>query len=148
MRKIFIILLLSVATLFGTNVKWQKDYHVALKEAKKLNKPVLFISSRHSCKYCVLLDETTLKDPMVVKGLNKDFISVTSYSDERDYMPRELYRPGTPAIWFLLPSGEPMFEPIMGAIDAKSFLQALGIVKEEFNKRQGKKENDFYKLNK
>jgi uncharacterized protein YyaL (SSP411 family) len=148
MHKILIILVLSISILFGVEVNWEKDYHSALEKAKVENKPVLFISSRHTCKYCVLLDETTLKDPKVIKGLNRDFISVTSYSDERDYMPRELWRPGTPAIWFLLPSGEPMFEPVMGAIDAKSFLQALSIVKEEFNKRKGKKKNDFYKLNK
>jgi hypothetical protein len=54
-------------------------------------------------------------------------------------MPRELYRPGTPAIWFLLPSGEPMFEPVMGAIDANNFLKALSIVEKEFNKRKGNK---------
>ena len=148
MRKILIMLLLIVATMFGGDVKWEKDYNSALKEAKKLNKPVLFISSRHSCKYCVLLDNSTLKDARVVKALNKDFISVTSYSDERDYMPRELWRPGTPAIWFLLPSGEPMFEPVMGAIDAENFLQALSIVKKEFNNRKKKEKNDFYKLNK
>jgi hypothetical protein len=40
-----------------------------------------------------------------------------------------------------------MFEPIMGAIDAENFLQALSIVKEEYKKIKGKK-NDFYKLNK
>lgn len=148
MGKILIVLLLSISTLFGADINWEKDYHSALNKAKKEDKPVLFVSSRHSCKYCVLLDETTFKDPKVVKGLNRDFISVISYSDERDYMPRELWRPGTPAIWFLLPSGEPMFEPVMGAIDAKNFLQALSIVKKEFNKRKGKKKNDFYKLNK
>jgi len=148
MRKIILMLLLSIATIFASDVKWEKDYHTAIEAAKKQNKPILFISSRHSCKYCVMLDETTLKDKRVVEELNRDFISVTSYSDERDYIPRELWRPGTPAIWFLLPSGEPMFEPVMGAIDSKSFLQALGIVKEEFNKRKGNKKNDFYKLNK
>ena len=147
MRKI-IMMLLFAATIFGADIKWETDYHTALKEAEKQNKPVLFISSRHSCKYCVLLEETTFKDSKVVDGLNKDFISVISYSDERDYMPRELWRPGTPAIWFLLPSGEPMFEPVMGAIDANNFLQALEIVKKEFNKRKGNKKNDFYKLNK
>lgn len=148
MRNILVILLFSVVTLFATGVKWENDYHSALEKAKKQNKPVLFISSRHTCKYCVVLDETTLRDARVVEGLNKDFISVVSYSDERDYMPRELWRPGTPAIWFLLPSGEPMFEPVMGAIDANNFLKALDIVKKEFKTRQKKDNNDFYKLNK
>ncbi|WP_373069522.1 thioredoxin family protein [Sulfurimonas sp.] len=147
MYKILFIMLMSVLTLMASDVNWEKDYHSALKKAKEQNKPVLFISSRHSCKYCVMLEETTLKDARVLKALDRDFISVTSYSDERDYMPRELWRPGTPAIWFLMPSGEPMFEPVMGAIDANNFLQALAIVKEEFNKRKGTK-NDFYKLNK
>ena len=146
MFKTLIVLLFSALTLFGDDVNLEKNYHDALNKAKLDNKPVLFISSRHSCKYCVMLEETTLKDNRVVKALNKDFISVISYSDERDYMPRKLYRPGTPAIWFLMPSGEPMFEPVMGAIDPDNFLKALSIVKEEFNKRKGK-ENDFYKLN-
>jgi thioredoxin-related protein len=147
MFKFIFVICLSVLSLFAADVDWKKDYHSALDAAKKDDKPVLFISSRHACKYCVLLDETTLKDARVVEKLNKGFISVTSYSDERDYMPRELWRPGTPAIWFLMPSGEPMFEPIMGAIDAENFLQALSIVKEEYKKIKGKK-NDFYKLNK
>lgn len=82
----------------------------------------------------VILDETTFRDEKVVKALSRDYIAVTSYSDENDYMPRELYRPGTPAIWFLLPSGEPMFQPLMGAVDAPNFLNALAIVKEEFDK--------------
>jgi thioredoxin-related protein len=147
MYRILIMMLIGTLTLIASEVNWEKDYHSALKKAKEQDKPVLFISSRHSCKYCVMLEETTLKDERVIKGLNRDFVSVTSYSDERDYMPRELWRPGTPAIWFLMPSGEPMFEPVMGAIDANNFLQALAIVKEEYNKRKGKK-NDFYKLNK
>jgi len=147
MFKILTILFFSALSILAADVNWTKDYHSALKQAKEQNKPVLFISSRHSCKYCVMLDETTLKDQRVVKGLNRDFISVTSYSDERDYMPRELWRPGTPAIWFLMPSGEPMFEPIMGAVDADNFLRALAIVKEEFKKTQESKD-DFYKLNK
>ena len=147
MFKILTILFFSALSILAADVNWTKDYHSALKQAKEQNKPVLFISSRYSCKYCVMLDETTLKDQRVVKGLNRDFISVTSYSDERDYMPRELWRPGTPAIWFLMPSGEPMFEPIMGAVDADNFLRALAIVKEEFKKTQESKD-DFYKLNK
>lgn len=147
MYRILIIMLFSALALIASDISWEKDYHSALKKAKEQDKPVLFISSRHSCKYCVMLEETTFRDERVIQGLNRDFISVTSYSDERDYMPRELWRPGTPAIWFLMPSGEPMFEPVMGAIDANNFIQALAIVKEEFNKRKGKK-NDFYKLNK
>lgn len=134
MRKILIYLTLFVATtIMASEVKWAKDYNSGIQEAARFSKPMLFISSRHSCKFCVILDEGTLKDERVIEALNKDFVSVISYSDENDYMPRELYHPGTPAIWFLLPSGEPMYQPIMGAMDAQNFLKALAVVKEEFD---------------
>lgn len=135
MRKIFIYFILSAAvTLFASEINWAKDYNSGIKEAQKVIKPVLFVSSRHSCKYCVILDDTTFKDKKVIEELNKNFVSIISYSDENDYMPQELWQPGTPAIWFLKPNGLPMYQPLMGAVDAQNFLKALAIVKEEFNK--------------
>ena len=135
MRKIFIYLVLgTLLALSASEIKWAKDFNTGIAEAKKANKPVLFVSSRHSCKYCVVLDETTFKDKKVIEQLNKNFVSIISYSDEQDYMPKELWRPGTPAIWFLLPSTEPMYQPLMGAIDAQNFLKALAIVEEEYSK--------------
>lgn len=134
MRKIVIYLTLLFATsLMASEVKWAKDFEAGIKEATRFVKPVLFISSRHSCKFCVILDNTTLKDERVVEALNKDFISIIAYSDENDYVPKELYHPGTPAIWFLLPHGEPMYQPIMGAITADNFIEALKVVKQEFD---------------
>lgn len=123
--------------LSASEISWAKDYHEGIKDARKVIKPVLFVSSSHKCKYCVILDNTTFKDARVIEELNKNFVSVISYSDEKDYIPQELWQPGTPAIWFLKPSGEPLFQPLMGAMDAENFLKALSIVKEEFSK--GKK---------
>lgn len=138
MRKIFIYLMLGIAlNLSASEISWSKDYHEGIKEARKVIKPVLFVSSSHACKYCVILDNTTFKDARVIEELNKNFVSVISYSDEKDYIPQELWQPGTPAIWFLKPNGEPLFQPLMGAMDAENFLKALAIVKEEFSK--GKK---------
>lgn len=120
--------------LCAAEINWAKDFKSAIKEATAKNKPVLFVYSRHACKYCKLLEETTFQDKRVIKALNRDFIAYTAYSDEGDYMPDELWRPGTPTIWFLYPKGEPMFQPLMGAVDAQNFLQALAIVQEEFKK--------------
>ena len=110
------------------------------------NKPILFISSRHTCYYCNVLKESTLSNTKVVNDLNKNFISVISYSDDGDYLPRELWRPGTPAIWFLTPQGVPMYEPIMGVVQAQDFYNALQIVKDEYKKNYKKKRDDFYRL--
>lgn len=140
MRKNFIYLLLLVsATLFASGVNWAKDYQSAMIASQKQNKPVMFIHSRHSCKWCVFLDETTFADKKIIKLLNKDFIAVTSYTDENDYTPKELYTPGTPTIWFLYPDGQIMFEPIMGAMKPKDFLPVLKIVKTEFDKAKNTK---------
>ena len=134
---------------FSSEIKWQKDLDAAKLNAIKQDKPILFVSSRHTCKYCVVLEKTTFHDPRVIQALNKDFISFTSWSDEGDEVPRDLWRPGTPAIWFLLPDGKPMYEPLMGAVGAENFLEALSIVREEYNKSHKKKnKNDFYKLKK
>lgn len=139
MYKIFIyLLLIFTLNANASEIKWAKDYNAGIEEAKKANKPVLFISSRHTCKYCVQLDETTLKDEKVIKELNKDFISIISYSDDNDYMPKELWHPGTPAIWFLLPDGEPMFQPLMGAIKSKNLLEAIDIVRKKFDEGKTK----------
>lgn len=133
-NKILLSVLFMSTLISASEIHWSKDFNSAIKEAKAQNKPVLFVYSRHSCKYCKLLEETTFKNEKVIKALNRDFVSVTAYSDEGDYMPKELWRPGTPTIWFLYPSAEPMFQPLMGAVDAKNFLQALAIVHEEFAK--------------
>jgi thioredoxin-related protein len=126
--------MLFVSTsLFASQIQWAKDYQTGVADATKQNKPILFIYSNHNCKYCVMLEENTLKDKKVIEALSKDYISIISYSDEGDYLPRELWRPGTPTLWFLDQRGEPMFEPLMGAVDAENFLKALAIVKLEFD---------------
>jgi thioredoxin-related protein len=137
-KKIIFTILLLATSLLASEIKWAKDFESGIKDAKAQNKPVLFVFSRHTCKYCVILEQTTFKDDRVIKALDRDFVSIVSYTDENDYTPRELWRPGTPSIWFLRPDGEPMFQPIMGAVDADNFLKALAIVKDEFDKGLGK----------
>lgn len=112
----------------AASVHWKKSYQTALESAVKENKPVLFIISRHTCKYCVVLEENALSDASVIKTLNDNFIAHTAYTDDGDYYPQELWGGGTPMIWFLLPSGEPMFQPIPGAIPTEGFKEALSIV--------------------
>lgn len=134
MTKFLLTLMMFVTTsLFASQIQWAKDYQTGVADATKQNKPILFIYSNHNCKYCVMLEENTLKDKRVIEALSKDYISIISYSDEGDYLPRELWRPGTPTLWFLDQRGEPMFEPLMGAVDAENFLKALAIVKLEFD---------------
>jgi len=137
---ILVLLLISSAFSADIEIQWQKNLTQAKLLALKTNKPIFFVSSRHTCRYCVVLEETTFKDAKVIKDLNENFISVISFSDDGDYLPKELWRPGTPAMWFLKPDGTPMFEPLMGAYGAKDILQAFKQVKNEFKViKEGKK---------
>ena len=135
MRKIMVLALLLSSMAFGSSIHWAKDYQSGIAEATAKTKPVLFISSRHTCKYCVILERTTLSDPKIINELNRNFVTIVAYSDDNDYMPKDLWRPGTPAIWFLDDKGDPLFQPIMGAIDAENFYRALMLVKKEYIKR-------------
>ena len=139
MRKIVIYILLFLATsVCAAELNWAKDYHSGLKESQKANKPMLVVYSSHHCRYCVQLDNTTFKNQQVIEYLDKNFVSVIVYTDENDFIPPGLRTPSTPTIWFLYPTTEPMFEPILGAIDAENFYKALHIVKAEFDKQNAK----------
>lgn len=141
MYKLLAFFVLFYGSLVMSNeIRWAKDFDSAIIQAKLENKAVMFVSSRHTCKFCVILEKTTLSDNMVIEALNKDFISIVAYSDDNDVVPRELWRPGTPAIWFLKPNGKPMARPFMGVIDKVTLLKALSIVKTEFDKIK-KREN-------
>ena len=125
--------MLLATSLMANEIHWAKDFKSGMAEAKKENKPVLFVISRHTCKYCVILEKTTFSDTKVIQKLNKDFISIISYTDDNDYIPRELWQPGTPASWFLLPNQQPMYQPLVGAVKAENFLDGLKIVKTQFD---------------
>jgi len=134
MKKILLTLLFSSVLVFGGGIKWEKDYSSAIARAKAQNKPVMFIVSNHNCHFCVQFENTTLKNAKVVEKLNKDYVSAIAYIDENPVFPRQLFVPGTPGTWFLKSNGEPMFEPVMGAVESDDFMKALDIVKQEYAK--------------
>ncbi len=138
MRKLLIVALLLTTSLMAQEIHWAKDYQDGIIQAQKEHKPVLFIISSHSCKYCLLLDRTTLKDAKVVQTINKNFVAIRSWTDKRDYIPVALAQntPGLPGIWFLLPNGDPMYQPLLGYAKAEAFSQALDIVRKEFIKNK------------
>lgn len=139
MKKIVFLLLVTLTTVFGSGIKWEKDYTMALKQAKVENKPVMFIISNHNCHFCVQFESTALSDPKVIQKLNKEYIAAIVYVDENPIFPNNLYVGGTPATWFLKSDGEPLFEALMGAVDSTTFLKALDIVSDEYKKTTTKK---------
>ena len=137
MRKIFLLLVALFATsLMANEFHWAKDFKSGISQAVKEKKPVLFVISSHSCPYCIKLDKETLSNPKIANIISKDFIAVRSWTDLRDYIPMELAQqtPGLPGIWFLLPNGDPMYQPLLGYVQKEDFLRVLATVKAEFDK--------------
>lgn len=132
-KKLLVALVLLWGVANAAGIHWEKDYQSGLTKAKMTGKPVMFIVSSHNCRYCVKLDKETLTNDLVIKGLNSDYINVIAYVDAGDHVPQELLTGGTPTIWFLHPDGEPLFQPLMGALDAENFVKALAIVKTEYD---------------
>lgn len=135
MTKLLLVLVIFFTTsLTAAQIQWEKDFQTGVANATKQKKPILFIYSSHTCKYCVMLENETLNNKDVVETLNKEYISIISYSDEGDFVPKELWRPGTPTIWFLDPQGRAIIkDPIMGAIDAQNFIKVLDVITREFD---------------
>lgn len=141
MKKSLLIVILACLSLFGDEIRWEKDYSTAILKAKSVKKPIMFIVSNHNCRFCTLFENSTLKNPKVIQKLNSNYVNVIAYIDEDPIFPRQLNVPGTPGTWFLTSNGEPMFEPVMGAVESEQFLEALETVKQEYKKSAKPKEN-------
>lgn len=137
MKKIVIVFLMSAAALLGSDIMWEKNITVAIEKSAKEKKPLMVLVTKHGCKWCDVLKQKTLKDPKVIAELKKGFISYEGVVEEGT-VPPSLMTPGTPATWFIK-GRTPMFEPLMGAVDAENYLKALSIVQEEYKQETPKK---------
>jgi tetratricopeptide (TPR) repeat protein len=57
-----------------SEVKWRTDYKLALKESKDKNLPLVIDFGTKTCRYCILMDQTTFRDPKVISVMNERFI--------------------------------------------------------------------------
>lgn len=137
MIKIIFILALCTFSLFGADIKWEKDIVSAVDRAAKEKKPLMVLVTKNGCRWCEVLKEKTLKTPKVVSIVNRDFVAYEGVVDAGT-VPPSLMTQGTPATWFIK-GKSPMFEPIMGAVESDDFLKALDIVKQEYKKSSTQK---------
>lgn len=130
--------MVTAAMLAASQIVWEKGYKQAVEKAHATQKPIFFVFTSHHCKWCRQLENTAFKDPEVIETLNRDFINVIAYADGGDDIPRALWSPGTPALWFLDADAKAMFQPIQGAISGPDLLRAVEIIAQELNKRKMK----------
>ena len=63
------------------------DYEEGMEAAKKLNRPVLIDFTGHSCANCRKMEQEVLTDAEVTKRLQKDFVVISLYVDDKHRLP-------------------------------------------------------------
>jgi thioredoxin-related protein len=147
MKKLLVLLFLFAATLFASDLHVEKNFKEMMINADLKNRPIMFIISRHTCKYCIMLEKQTLSKPEIIKRLNKEFITYIAYIDDGDMFSQDYWRPGTPSIWFLDDKGAPLGDPLMGMVEEKNMLEIFDEVQKRFNKRKKSSQYDYMKNN-
>lgn len=64
-----------------------KDYEKALKEAKRVKKPLLVDFTGHACVNCRKMEQQVWSDPEIKRKLSEDVVLVSLYVDEKTRLP-------------------------------------------------------------
>ena len=71
------------------NLSCFKDFEEGMAYAKKVNKPVMIDFTGHACVNCRKMEETVWPRPEVYKLLNKEYVLISLYVDEKIELPEE-----------------------------------------------------------
>lgn len=68
------------------------DYDQGLDYAKKVNKPILLDFTGWACANCRKMEENVWSDPGVLQRLREDFVLISLYVDDREFLPESEQR--------------------------------------------------------
>lgn len=111
----------------AAGLRWEKDYKTASNRARAEGRIVMVDFWAAWCTFCDKLDQTTYKDPAVVRRLSRSAVSVkvnTEGRDDEQDLAAEHGVEGLPTIGFFTPEGRAVAR-IEGYVDAAAFLKLL-----------------------
>ena len=111
------------------------DYEEGLKKAQQDSLHVAVFFKTTWCKYCKVMDSTTMRDPEIVDLMNKYFVAVKVDGDKRKDLRKSYGVKGYPETWFLESNGDKI-APAPGYWPTEDFLLLLKYVGEEIYKDQ------------
>ncbi|KIM04510.1 MAG: hypothetical protein KN64_07490 [Sulfurovum sp. AS07-7] len=103
------------------------SYDEAMKMAKTSKKSVFILFTTQYCGWCKKLKETTLKDPVVMKRLQDEFIFLNLDRDIDTY-PSAFEIQGVPTVYILSPDEE-MITKIDGYREPEDYIKWFDYVK-------------------
>ena len=86
-------------------LRWSEWGRAAFERARDENKPILLSVQAGWCHWCHVMNETTFRDPEVVRRLNEHFVLVRADGDARPDLAARYRRYAWPATVFLSPDG-------------------------------------------
>ena len=105
-------ILLSVSTIM-LNAGTSFDIYSASEEAKRINKPIMFVVVSATCNYCQLYMNDTVAPSF--KNIRRNFVFALSDLTKGDKIPSNLpFNNVTPTTYFLSPNGDLLTQPIEG----------------------------------
>ena len=135
MLKKSIPLLLLMSGLLMAEILWQPSYRSAEEEARKQDKPMLVILVSHTCRWCRKLENRTLQNPEIVEYVNRHFIPVLLYREDRNF-PDFIHSSMVPTTFFLTPDGKNIIKPAVGYWEPTDYMSDLKLVVGKFKKRR------------
>ncbi len=130
----YILLLICVVTLNSktlNHIKWYWNYEKALKIARIEHKPLMLFLQKKDSKESKKMLFNTLCHKSYIKQINKNFISVVAFFEDKNSYPIEMfYTLDFPVVFFIDYKDESLlYEPIIGYIGSKQFETILQRIK-------------------
>lgn len=134
------------AVIAESMVKWY-DFNTGMKLAEKHKVPVVIDFFDKSCRWCVIMDKETFSSRMVIRMMDRHYISIRinmSSKDKINYKGIELSSrefasilgvEGLPTTIFMDKDGK-LISKIPGYIKTKKYLSLLGYFKDECYKKE------------
>ncbi len=130
MKRLFLILLLTTAALFG-DMYWADDYKSGVKDAKKEDKNIILLFSKEDCEKCDDVLWTISFDKNVSNYVAENFIAIeidVEYDRRQGF---KVYK--TPTVYFLDSKAKQIGKPLIKSLDPQQFLKRLEKIVEQTN---------------
>ncbi len=88
-------------------VEWL-DYGEAMKKGEKEDKPIVLVFYQDQCRLCEVLEEESFQRADIACYINRKMTASRIHIRKRPGLKRKYKVPGSPVVYFLKPSGEPI----------------------------------------
>lgn len=128
MKKIVLVLLVAMVSLFADDLQWAKSFDDAKKQAGASGKLVMLLLTQDGCAMCEYMKFSVLKNQDVVSVVDSRFVPV-EIDIYKGKVPTGFKAYGTPTIYFIDANGNKVGRQMVGAAKPDAFIEILQKVK-------------------